>query len=749
MAMTTTKQLLPAINSLYKIELTEDKINSVCTNMDTLFDDYVTKKFIPNEDGVMSSAMKLKKRMMSDLLEHTFYVTRNNNIVVMSGVTDRKECIELKKLNAEDPKMMAIFDEFIPEGETRYGIIMGESRSVQTGRHVAWFNTITEDDLSRISKIRHIIVTLYNNNVDFKMTRPDTSIIKDGEEFTASKWKSWDNSEDMVTAFKKDILTDTERLNRSFRASDLSIADITRMLKELFENAIVTKQALSKDIASALHKDNDHRYIMSVVEAENHRFAFMVKSNSSYYSSDKELTAKLIITPHTNESYNYIDAGRQTYDKHHKNGRYTDECRPFGDVFFISDDPAIPKREVLEDYLRTNANEVHYLDDQQLGLISKRYLQKQKRISAEHEAKQRLEKKIASKITGIAKKDTELKINDVVYTKDEINYQGQVLKITGQDGWVQRLLNYQTRAYSLDSITFDQMFDAFVSQTQVEYGYNGTPSVTFDQGVVGNVEFHITTQTTTNVNNVTSYRFYVNGYRVNKDEVHKCIERAICFETQSDFDYFLKSVSSCSLKIHRYLQLGVDVRVRDYFDNTEVVLKFPIERNKNINYIVLNDNEYRIRNTEKILRLERVDTIMDVINTLLGGEFIEGINSEDVRDVIDAGKQAYVDAIAKSKELLEHCEKVLDVKQELIRLKDGTEFTGYKIEGEYRTYAVNATDDRYSCYDIDTAQYICIVDKTNSAQVGLDMLVNRLFALRNDSRVATQIHTLKRRSNEE
>ena len=148
--------------------------------------------------------------------------------------------------------------------------------------------------------------------------------------------------------------------------------------------------------------------------------------------------------------------------------------------------------------------------------------------------------------------------------------------------------------------------------------------------------------------------------------------------------------------------------------------------------------------------LKTIDSIKDIPDIKIleqsrngyGNALIEGINAEDVRDVIDAGKQAFVDAIAKSKELLEHCEKVLGVKQELVTLKDGAEFMGYKIKGEYRTYAVNATDERYSVYDIDTAQYICIVDKSSGAQAGLDRLVNRLFALHNDSRVATQISTL-------
>ena len=198
--------------------------------------------------------------------------------------------------------------------------------------------------------------------------------------------------------------------------------------------------------------------------------------------------------------------------------------------------------------------------------------------------------------------------------------------------------------------------------------------------------------------------------------------------------------------MHRYLQLGLDITVRDHFDNTEVVLKFPLERIKNLNYLVLNDQEYKVRNTEKLLRLERAETIIDVINTLLSGEIVENVNASDVKDLINAGKQAYIDAVEKSKELLASCEKVLGIKQELISLKDGNEFTGYRIKGNLRDYVVNARDERYSVYDADTASYICIVDKTNSAQAGLDRLVNRLFALANDSRVATKINTLKQRS---
>ena len=56
---------------------------------------------------------------------------------------------------------------------------------------------------------------------------------------------------------------------------------------------------------------------------------------------------------------------------------------------------------------------------------------------------------------------------------------------------------------------------------------------------------------------------------------------------------------------------------------------------------------------------------------------------------------------------------------------------------------MSAEEQSRSCgvYDFYSGQYICIVDKSTS-QVGQDKLVNRIFALLNDSRVAKHINTL-------
>ena len=47
-------------------------------------------------------------------------------------------------------------------------------------------------------------------------------------------------------------------------------------------------------------------------------------------------------------------------------------------------------------------------------------------------------------------------------------------------------------------------------------------------------------------------------------------------------------------------------------------------------------------------------------------------------------------------------------------------------------------------FGITTLDYICIVDKGNITPVGMDKLINRIYALHNDSMLAPQISTLNR-----
>ena len=76
---------------------------------------------------------------------------------------------------------------------------------------------------------------------------------------------------------------------------------------------------------------------------------------------------------------------------------------------------------------------------------------------------------------------------------------------------------------------------------------------------------------------------------------------------------------------------------------------------------------------------------------------------------------------------------------------EGSTIPGYVVNGNIRSYFVEADLDninRCRVYSYPDMRYICIVDKTPDQQEGVDAIVNRLYALKNDSMLATQISTL-------
>jgi len=725
--MKTSIKLLPAINTLYEFGITQKELNGLTKNWIVEWEKEDSDEEVIKPTFLEKAAEKIRKNLFVVLKKE------NDLIVAVPPASlhyEKENCIYLTRLS-EDSKT----HELLEKDTFYYGYQPdGGQGHIALRKNEMVFNKLGTNDLTDLAIIE-IMRSVFRNEGQDVFPNATQKMESAGV---------YSGVTEVIEGMKNDLKSNWEIVNTKFDGNrygtNISVKNLTQVLQYMYPDSLVTKGDFSGPIRKSVMANKKLKFIHTVVEVDNHRFAVNLYNQSHY--GDSELTATMRIVPHTHECYNYVDVNRIWYGK--ANNYYSDNPVSFGRAMFINDKPTIPEYHVLDDYFKkVSEDEIKFLTNNDLNLIIKRFIQTENRLNAERVQREALDKKISDKLKQLTTDKGQLKINDVVYKKDSISYQGQLLKADDLTGnWVYEMLRRQTRGMDYQHITFDNMFDSFVTLTRRDHEYRSS----VDKGTVGEVNFNITTKTSTNINNITSTRYYMNGHRINTQEIHNCVERAICYDNQEDYDHFLKSVSTCSLKMHRYLQLGIDVRVRDSFDMTEVVIKFPIERFKNLNYLVLNDEEYKIRDTQKLLRLERADDIMQVINVLLSGDVVMGIGPEDIKNVIDAGKQAYVDAIAKSKELLEHAENTLGVSEQHIELKDGTSFNGYIIEGKLRTYAVNARDQRHSVYDYDTAQYICIVDKSNAAQVGKDMLVNRLFALHNDSVVATKINTLNKRS---
>jgi len=94
--------------------------------------------------------------------------------------------------------------------------------------------------------------------------------------------------------------------------------------------------------------------------------------------------------------------------------------------------------------------------------------------------------------------------------------------------------------------------------------------------------------------------------------------------------------------------------------------------------------------------------------------------------------------------LLKETEDMFKLQVGTHRLQDGRTARGYVIKGKKNTYLLEVHDDpdkKNGVYLYPAGNYVCIVDKSTS-QVGMDKLVNRIYALHNDTMLASQIHTI-------
>lgn len=482
--------------------------------------------------------------------------------------------------------------------------------------------------------------------------------------------------------------------------------------------------------------------ITDVIEIRNRRYALCMCTQEteqgyrSYRYGDTSVFY-LRMADHTDTKYDYVDIGRVFITRNAK----TDPI--LGGIAFTDEKPLFPSKDVIDDYLNST-DETLIASNTDIGIIVKRYKQKQDRLTGEQEEKRILAEKLRNRVDIVKTADKSLNLNGVVFKKGEISYEKQILRLDITPGieedWVYDLLYDTIRYVNIDTINFDNIFEYFIQYV------SRLAARTAVSGVIGDVTFHVERKELKNANNVRSTLTYINSSRINAEEVEECLQRALCFTTQKDFNYFLSEVSKCSLKIHKSLQRGVSMTVRDEFNDCWISMKLPIVRSKNINYLIIKDKEFKIKDTHRIIQLSSAQDLVTVLDIFMNPKILEGMGFSEIRSLVDAAKKEYIDAEEKSKKLLKETEERFNIQINTYRFTDGHNRRGYLIKGKLDTYLVevdeNSSESKNGTYRFPSGQYVCIVDKS-TAQVGMDKLVNRIYALHNDSVLANQIHTLR------
>lgn len=595
---------------------------------------------------------------------------------------------------------------------------------------------LDSSDWSEVLKTKEIVYR-FNNRRVYEINQDFKRLIKRSRS-TMSKIKCL--SKDQVMECLKDLARQTLGQEGFFSQSKSRFNSFIDTVKKLLPGEVTDSSDTSLKPPSV-----GVGVIVRVVEFNNTRIAAMATKDMNRNSEYKCYTC----TP-SSEKYNYLDVGRKAIVFVTERGgsyhNYRQQTNRFCRGIFHDMDVDIPDDEnllpaIYEEYGSKNF-EVIDTDDfkatvQKVKFNRQSQAKKQKKEST-------LKDKISEKIKYL--KDDEgktIKLNEVTYTSEEIDYEGQKLKRTdGPKNWVYKLMRNALSVHKIDDITFDTILNTFIKSLDVDY--SGTEMT----AVIGEVDVTRSWKRIEHKNGNVQVLHYINGSRINKDEVSAVLERALCYNDNDNYNAFLKEVSKCSLRFHRYLHTGIDLRVRDNLNRTTAYkIKLPLERRSNVNYLDINDELYRVSDTNRLLDNAGTISLSKFSDLLIESGAVQDVELKDIVPILKEGKQTYEDAVAKSKKLVESTEKLFDLSAQTHTFQDESTKKGYLIEGKLRSYVVeydpdlDVNEQSHGVYSYPEGRYICIVDKSTD-QAGYDKLINRVYALHNDNLVASKISTL-------
>jgi len=270
-------------------------------------------------------------------------------------------------------------------------------------------------------------------------------------------------------------------------------------------------------------------------------------------------------------------------------------------------------------------------------------------------------------------------------------------------------------------------------------------------------------------------RWAVNDHKVRRDEINPIMKRAMCFENQKDYDDFIIAVAKLSLRARDLMSngLAITVATNNSIVGVPILLEFTREGAKwqllirtlagaiasthNIGggvtkFVTLSANQNKaIRqgdSREKVITsVKFMDLVKDVVD----------FGVADLQRLFSTGMRVVNEKLARSRQLLEETANM--VKAEYVSHTYGTRtMSGYKVTGiSGKAYLVccdkasgktgtnsDHGDNKFGAvHSLPNLQYVCIVDKSHD-QMGYDIIVNRLLALRNDKHVAGSVTTLGR-----
>lgn len=507
-----------------------------------------------------------------------------------------------------------------------------------------------------------------------------------------------------IESFKEKIIKKIKKVQYiSFDCSNHS-----NLLKVFFDGIEI-------DYRNDYHNRENVEQILKVIEINNVRIAL-----ATHHGGLPNL--KIMMLSPECEYYNYIDEKRF----------FIEEWNRARSIYLLNlFDWDISKEDIIS-FLTT----LGYYKD--LGILTTRETIKEVNDKKDIEQKQREmknrldEKKtnenelLHNKFQECIKKKGKITINDITITKDNLYlYQNQ--KIGSKDLREKLISLYPIMDNSID---FNGIFNSLCFHIE----HNQKDKIGLWVG-----SFKV------NVEYKDGFR-YIEDIRINLSEISEILQKALCFNKKKDYLELIKEVSKYSIKIHNAIANGIIFNIEsefsgDSWDSRNISLKINLERNKNINYILLDNERIGIKNINSIFNLKGennyISRDVEYVSKILKKS--THATEKEVLQIISEGLKGYKDAIKKSEKLLNETVKKLNIKTAKVNIDDN-EKEGYIIKGKLKEYFI--TED-LKVWTYPELKYICIIDKGNAITIGKDKLVSRMYALSNDNLLIEQIDTIK------
>lgn len=331
----------------------------------------------------------------------------------------------------------------------------------------------------------------------------------------------------------------------------------------------------------------------------------------------------------------------------------------------------------------------------------------------------------------------------ILFTKRSIEYEG--LKLTGDDidGYIVRNNIVFLEEPKFEDMFYDYIKEVFKIHTDTNYY---PPAITMKfHGIVQFKIGNVTVQATEEKG-----RLKINGLRVAREDFEEVAKSALQYETQSEYDKYVQSVSKVCLKMQRILAKGffefeVDLAP---LKNKKMVMVLPVTNDG----IMVSGRAYKIKNVRSFCNLDVTNSsamwryegspLQKFCNHLY--KAVKGLEVQNIAKLVREGIDNYNKKVAEQKKLDQvKVEASREFLANAVRLTNAQKVKdGYLVKGiSGNEYTVN--EKTAAVYHKD--EYVCIVDMKSDKETEWgknDIVAKRLLMLAKDMKVAREVHTL-------